>query len=162
MEDREQLIERILDARRDLGRALLTGGAHPLLAVHLTMRQLKVLLICAVRGSCSGQELAGHMGVGLATLTGVVDRLAARGLVSRREDPGDRRVRLVELTERGRELVDEVLEARTRHLRGLLRRLDSEDLHAVERIMLRLSEVAREEGHAGGPAAVHGPDGSSP
>jgi DNA-binding MarR family transcriptional regulator len=148
MDDRDQRIERILETQRDLGQALLTAGAHPLLEVNLTMRQLKVLLICAVRGSASGQELAGDMGVGLATLTGVVDRLAAQGLVSRREDPADRRVRLVELTSRGRDLVDEVLEARTRHLRGLLRRLDGEDLHAVERIMLRLRDVAREEGHA--------------
>ena len=38
------------------------------------------------------------MGVSLATITGIVDRLAAQGLVTRREDPRDRRVRRVELT----------------------------------------------------------------
>jgi DNA-binding MarR family transcriptional regulator len=144
MEDRDGAIERILAAQRDLGRALLTGNAHPLLGLNLTMRQLQVLLLCAVRGSAAGQELAGDMGIGLATLTGIVDRLAAQGLVDRREDPADRRVRRVELTARGRELVDDVLEARTRHLRGLLERLDRDDLHAVERIMGRLREVAEQ------------------
>ena len=39
------------------------------------------------------------------SITTAVDRLEARGLVRRAEDPNDRRVRLVELTDDGRELI---------------------------------------------------------
>src|SRR4051812_17187031 len=39
------------------------------------------------------------------SITTAVDRLAARGLVSRTDDPADRRVRVVELTREGRKLI---------------------------------------------------------
>jgi len=39
------------------------------------------------------------------SITTAVDRLAARGLVERRDDPSDRRVRRVHLTEHGRRLI---------------------------------------------------------
>ena len=38
------------------------------------------------------------MGVGLATLSGMIDRLVAHDLVARREDLQDRRVRRISLT----------------------------------------------------------------
>lgn len=46
------------------------------------------------------------------SITTAVDRLAARGLVRRKNDPDDRRVRLVELTHRGRQLIEPAF---TRH-----------------------------------------------
>jgi DNA-binding MarR family transcriptional regulator len=57
------------------------------------------------------------------TMTNRVDRLAARNLVSRGDDPGDRRGVLVRLTDRGRETVDaalaDLLEAERAILEGL-------------------------------------------
>lgn len=43
-------------------------------------------------------------------ITGIVDRLAARGLIERRDSPSDRRVKLIALTGDGRELRDRALE----------------------------------------------------
>lgn len=40
------------------------------------------------------------------SITTAVDRLAERGLVERKDDPADRRVRLVALTPRGRRLIE--------------------------------------------------------
>jgi DNA-binding MarR family transcriptional regulator len=56
------------------------------------------------RGGHSGTELGARLAMDSATVTGVVDRLEAAGLVTRRRDPGgDRRVQTVALTRRGRE-----------------------------------------------------------
>lgn len=44
------------------------------------------------------------------SITTAVDRLAARRLVRRRNHPADRRVRLVELTARGRQLIEPAFE----------------------------------------------------
>lgn len=46
-----------------------------------------------------------------AAMTNRVDNLERTGLVRRRPDPGDRRQVLVELTERGRVLIDEAFPA---------------------------------------------------
>jgi MarR family transcriptional regulator for hemolysin len=61
---------------------------------------------------CVGQgALASHVHLEGATITHHVDRLEATGLVRRRVDPEDRRVRLLELTEAGAEVHAKLLAA---------------------------------------------------
>ncbi|MFH9977658.1 MarR family winged helix-turn-helix transcriptional regulator [Streptomyces sp. NPDC017179] len=45
-----------------------------------------------------------------SNVTGIVDRLETRGLVERRPDPGDRRVKLAAATEEGRRVARELRE----------------------------------------------------
>ena len=49
-------------------------------------------------------ELAQQMHCDNSNITGIVDRLSERGLVERRAAEGDRRVKLIALTDEGREL----------------------------------------------------------
>jgi DNA-binding MarR family transcriptional regulator len=53
-------------------------------------------------------ELAGALRCDASNVTGIVDRLEDRGLVERRPADHDRRVKHLILTERGRELRDQV------------------------------------------------------
>jgi DNA-binding MarR family transcriptional regulator len=129
--DRDVLIRRILEVQRRLRRQFAEDDAHPLLNVNLTMSQLKVLIILSHLGGASGQDLARRTGFGLATLTGIVDRLIAQDLVSRGEDPRDRRVRRIELTPAGAELIDRLTTAGEEHHRRMLRHLDGHDLELV-------------------------------
>ena len=46
-------------------------------------------------------ELAGRLACDASNVTGLTDRLEARGLVQRRAAPGDRRVKVLALTEEG-------------------------------------------------------------
>ncbi len=55
-------------------------------------------------------ELAEALACDASNVTGIVDRLEARGLVERRGSPGDRRVKLLSLTEEGRRTRERVLE----------------------------------------------------
>ncbi|TLP60999.1 MarR family transcriptional regulator [Microbispora tritici] len=116
----------------------------PLMASTLTMQQFKVVMFLTFAGPTSGQELARHLGVGLATVTGIVDRVVAQGLVTRHEDPHDRRVRLVELTEAGRRLTGEIIEAGTGGYVRLLRRLDTETLRTMETVMRKIEDAMRD------------------
>jgi DNA-binding MarR family transcriptional regulator len=61
------------------------------------------------------------------TMTNRVDRLAARGLVQRSPDPGDRRGVLVGLTPAGRRTVDAAFEELLRRERRLLESLPADD-----------------------------------
>jgi DNA-binding MarR family transcriptional regulator len=49
-------------------------------------------------------ELAAQLRCDSSNVTGLVDRLTAQGLVERREAPRDRRVRMLEVTQRGAEV----------------------------------------------------------
>ena len=61
------------------------------------------------------------------TMTNRVDRLAARGLVDRLPDPGDRRGVLVRLTAEGKSTVDAAFEELLAHERDLLAALPADD-----------------------------------
>lgn len=72
-------------------------------------------------------ELADLLDLTLATAGRNVDRLVAHGLVERREDPHDRRVRLVSLSEAGRTIMTEIDVHRRNALVGFARSLDPSD-----------------------------------
>ena len=65
----------------------------------LSLVQASALL--RIDGSMPMRELAARLGGHASNATGIADRLAARGLVERHEDVGDRRVKRVALTPQG-------------------------------------------------------------
>jgi DNA-binding MarR family transcriptional regulator len=67
----------------------------------LSIAQLDVLRRLHHHGPSPMRRLAEQMDCEASNLTGLVDRLEARGLVERRPDPADRRVRLLALTSEG-------------------------------------------------------------
>jgi MarR family transcriptional regulator, organic hydroperoxide resistance regulator len=86
-------------------------------------------------------ELAAGLACDNSNVTGLVDRLAARGLVGRQANPHDRRVKRIVLTREGARLreqlrqivsrppagIDRLSAAEQRQLRGLLRRMMQDD-----------------------------------
>ena len=58
-------------------------------------------------------ELAQHMHCDSSNITGIVDRLEERGLVERRAAKGDRRIKLIALTEDGERIRTELERRRT-------------------------------------------------
>lgn len=73
-------------------------------------------------GTLLGQTL-----VTSGTMTARVDKLTARGLVTRRRDEKDRRAVQVALTDKGRAAVDAALEGLLAHERALLANIDRAD-----------------------------------
>ncbi|MFI9559472.1 MarR family winged helix-turn-helix transcriptional regulator [Nonomuraea endophytica] len=141
-DERAELIRRITDTQRELGR-FLTQDRSPLFDSNLTLRQLKVVMIVSFHGSASGQDLAHSLGVGLGTVTGIVDRLVAHGLVSRYEDQHDRRVRRIRLTDAGRELIEQINDTGLGHFRRIMERLDLDTLKTLAEVTEKIHEVAR-------------------
>ncbi|MFI7130846.1 MarR family winged helix-turn-helix transcriptional regulator [Nonomuraea sp. NPDC050153] len=140
-DEREDLIRRISETQRGMGR-LFAQDQSPLFTSNLTMRQLHVVMLLAFNGSASGQELAHHLSVSLGTVTGLVDRLVAHGLVTRHEDPQDRRVRRVELSPAGTALVEEIHNFGLQHYRRILDHLDLETLRSLDHITRTIRAVA--------------------
>jgi MarR family transcriptional regulator, organic hydroperoxide resistance regulator len=74
----------------------------------LAPQQIAAMKTLHERGAIPMSELAAALHCDSSNVTGIVDRLEQRGLAERRSAPGDRRVKLLELTDRGRELGREV------------------------------------------------------
>lgn len=71
----------------------------------LTVSQYTVMSRVKGREILSSAKLARHHHVSPQTMNQMIASLEARGLVSRKEDPENRRVLLVSLTEEGQELL---------------------------------------------------------
>lgn len=70
--------------------------------------------------SMSPTELYSSLLVSGGTMTHRIDRLEAAGLVTRNADPTDGRSTQVALTDRGRELIEEVMEVHNRNEHAML------------------------------------------
>lgn len=72
----------------------------------LSFSQLRALMVLAeCRGELAVHELAERLGLSMATAGRAVQALARAGVVDRREDDHDRRVKRISLSEHGRALV---------------------------------------------------------
>jgi DNA-binding MarR family transcriptional regulator len=148
--DKERLIALIEQADERFLRLTATEQGNPLMSIDLTMQQLRTLMILSFRGSASGQELADGLSVHLSTVTGLINRLLARGLVERGEDPNDRRVRRVRLSAEGTRLMQQMRDAGRLHKRRLLQQLDNAALAQMAAAMDALNTAAASDQHQQG------------
>jgi MarR family 2-MHQ and catechol resistance regulon transcriptional repressor len=71
-----------------------------------------------------------------------VDRLVAKGLVSRVESTKDRRVRIVTLTSRGRDLIVTAFRKHAGQMKGVFSELSPEELHGLEVALKKVGKRA--------------------
>ena len=120
------------DASRAFDAALVAaGGSQPiwLVLVSLKSRQL-----------ANQRELADAVGIQEATLTHHLNAMEASGLVTRRRDPANRRVHLVELTPAGDALFFRLREAATAFDEQLRSGLSEADIEALRALLDRLHD----------------------
>ncbi|MGD0230737.1 MAG: MarR family transcriptional regulator [Syntrophorhabdales bacterium] len=90
-------------------------------------------------------ELSRKMYLHPSTVTGVVDRLEAKGYVSRDRDREDRRVVKVHLTDEGKELIKKAPNPVQGKMIYGLRNLKTEELHIIYRSIKKLAEIVEAE-----------------
>jgi DNA-binding MarR family transcriptional regulator len=93
-------------------------------------------------GSLTAGQISRELRVGFSTVTGLVDRLAEQGFVSRGEDPNDRRATRVAPTESARALVERLYSYRRAEFRRLLSAAPDETLRALALGLAGLGEAA--------------------
>ncbi|MCA0919648.1 MarR family winged helix-turn-helix transcriptional regulator [Pseudooceanicola nanhaiensis] len=92
-------LRRILRATELYGRQLAREAG-------MTAPQLRVLQIVAETGQATPKTLSTRMGVTQATMTALIDKLVARGMVERQRSETDRRQTNVVLSEAGRDALE--------------------------------------------------------
>ncbi len=78
------------------------------------------------------------------SITTAVDRLAERGLVERKPDPRDGRVRLVWLTRKGRALIEPAFARHAADLNRLVSVLSGQDRETLVALLIRLGTHAEQ------------------
>ncbi|GLW07039.1 putative transcriptional regulator, MarR family protein [Microtetraspora sp. NBRC 13810] len=128
-----------------LGRALIEAEL-PVLREHgLSMWAYSVLLALGARPLRTQAALAESIRADKTRIIGVLDDLQRRGLIERTPDPGDRRARLLSLTEEGRRVRDSAQAGIQRNEERLLGRFPADDRRAFLRVLRALADLPPEE-----------------
>jgi DNA-binding MarR family transcriptional regulator len=95
------------------------------------------------RGGCGVSDIGSELGVTNSAASQMLERLVQLKLVTRTEDPSDRRVKLIVLTDKGRQILQEGSLAGRSWLEDLARTMTAEEQEQVQKAVLVLIEKAR-------------------
>ncbi|HEY1711419.1 MAG TPA: MarR family transcriptional regulator [Solirubrobacteraceae bacterium] len=121
------------------------GGSMPVWLVLLNLKMRRQV--------ANQRELAAAVGIREATLTHHLNAMESDGLLTRRRDPGNRRVHLVELTEAGEAAFARLRDAALAFDRRLRRGLSGAELAAFEDVLARLAANVAPPDAGGDPDA---------
>jgi DNA-binding MarR family transcriptional regulator len=105
-----------------------------------SLPQLNALFRFRHKGACGVSDLGEEMGVTNAAASQLLDKLVQQGLVTRAEDPQDRRNKLITLTEAGLRVSEQSMEARQNWLNQLAESLTPAEQAQVQAALQLLIE----------------------
>jgi DNA-binding MarR family transcriptional regulator len=126
--DQRAAVEAVL---ADLGHAvgsLRCAGSQRLVRLGISMTHFNVLTLLRHHDAMPMGRLAEILDASMSSATGIIDRMAERGLVERVRVPDDRRVVLVRPTQAGLDLVDDAELVKNDVMTGALGRFTPEQL----------------------------------
>ncbi len=127
------------------------SGAH-VRSLGLTGAQFDIVATLGNTPGMTCKELARKTLITKGTLTGVLDRLEKRGLISRSATDADRRQVFIALTAQGNRVFDRVFPAHVSHLKCAFTALSPRELDQAADLLDRLRDALR-DAHAQPKAA---------
>ncbi|MGE5623331.1 MAG: MarR family winged helix-turn-helix transcriptional regulator [Bacillota bacterium] len=116
----------------------------------LTLAQFDIIATLGNTQGMSCKELGEKTLITKGTLTGVIDRLEAKGLVKRSINPDDRRCMIVQLTEKGEAEFERVFAPHVEYCKQPFRDFAEQDFAALDRELVKLkSHLEAVAGKAG-------------
>ena len=129
--EKAELISEAIELQRRLTQLLGRQAIDVWMNLNLTIAQLKSLFFIASEGSTNLRRVASALGVTPSNITGIVDRLVEQGLVSRQENPEDRRMFELRATDKGKMLLTNLWERRTGYISEILARMNTQQLFTL-------------------------------
>jgi DNA-binding MarR family transcriptional regulator len=110
----------------------------------LSMPQFSLMMQMYHRGACGMSGISERFEITPAAASQLVDKLVQSGYIKREEDPTDRRAKLLNLTKKGRELIEQGIEERFRWVDDLTGKLTPEERIQVGEALDLMTRAARE------------------
>lgn len=145
--DVQELVAAVLTASR----VLVSVSARSLAGVEdiVTVTQFRTLVVLDAHGELNLNGLAGLLDVSPSTALRMIDRLLVVELVTRRDNPGNRREVLLGLTKQGRRLVAKVTTTRRSEITKIVTAMPTAQRSELVAALRAFAEAAGEpEPHA--------------
>jgi DNA-binding MarR family transcriptional regulator len=121
----------------------MRGWSHHARATGLSMPQFNIIMQLYYRGDCGISDISDRFEISNAAASQHVDNLVHHGLIARTEDPHDRRAKQVQLSDKGRALIQRGFAARYQWIDELARVVDPRDQEKVAEALTILTAAAR-------------------
>lgn len=108
----------------------------------LTFSQISILMPLYHSKGSGVSKVGERMGVTNAAASQAVDRLVGMGLIERKEDPLDRRSKILSLTQEGRSLIEEGIRARGKWIENIAYTLSLEQQEQIISALMLLTRSA--------------------
>lgn len=148
--------ESILRSLRRITRAIDLYSRQLAKQYRLTGPQLVCLRYVRRHGPVTPSELAEAVSLSQATITGIIDRLHAQGLVTRDRSDEDRRRVIVALTDQGRQLVDSLPSPLQERFAKRLESLPEGNQQVIDEILKQIVAMMEAEDLAAAPVLQAG------
>ena len=120
----------------------MRGWSRFVKSTGLSMPQFSVMMQLYHKGACGMSEISERFEVTPAAASQLVDKLVQSGYIVREEDPNDRRAKLLNLTDAGRDLIQQGMDERHLWLDQLSGRLTEAERVQVSEALDILTRVA--------------------
>jgi MarR family transcriptional regulator, 2-MHQ and catechol-resistance regulon repressor len=126
-------------------RAMLANADESKKNVGLGDSDFRVLEALLHKGPLPVNVIGEKVELTTGSITTAVDRMEAKWLVVRKNHPEDRRVRLVELTSKGRRLIEKAYAQHSTHMEKTMRVLSREERGVLVDLLKRLGKQEPED-----------------
>jgi DNA-binding MarR family transcriptional regulator len=110
----------------------------------LSMPQFSLMMQLYHKGPCGMSRISEGYDITPAAASQLVDKLVHNGLIQRGEDPSDRRAKLLRLTDKGREFVQQGIEERYRWVDELGSKLTADERVQISEALEIMTRVAQD------------------
>src|SRR5512136_2470807 len=121
----------------------IRGWAHGARSSGLSMPQFSILMQLYRRGDCGISDISDRFEISNAAASQHVENLVQAGLIGRTEDPRDRRAKQIQLSEKGRALIQQGFGARHEWVDRLIKIIDPKEQQKVAEALIILNAAAR-------------------
>ena len=115
------------------------GGSQPVWLILISLKTAR---------RANQREIADAVGIQGATLTHHLNGMESSGLITRRRDPDNRRVHIVELTEHGEQVFHRLAKAAIAHDQRMRKGFSDAEIATLGELLRRLAENVAEDDHA--------------
>jgi DNA-binding MarR family transcriptional regulator len=103
--------------------------------IGLTAPQYSIMILIGRNTDCTPGDLVQPMGISQNNLVGIIADLIERGYVRKEAHAGDRRARILSLTDEGRAALAEAHEAHASYTEEYIQRIGEENLRELVRVL---------------------------
>lgn len=121
----------------------MRGWTHFAKGTGLSMPQVSILMQLHYRGACGLSAISERFDISGAAASQLVDKLVQSGHLVRTEDPSDRRAKLLDLSAKGRDLIQQGINERYLWMDEVAKTLSADEKVKVTEALNILTEAAK-------------------